>query len=130
MTWAAVGLSLLVAAAPAKRRFNVEPFVLGAAGLLGAGMGAWRLVEAEARYRELLAIPAKASTAAEAQALLRQASRLVVRGESESVAGVVLLAAGGALVLASVVWLVVEGFETTDWLVAPGPQGVSVVGRF
>lgn len=134
MSWGAVGLSVVLAAspsaAPSARRLNVEPIVLAAVGALGAGLGAWRLTVADAQYQALRAVPLMASSPKEASQLLRQAQALTFRGKSETLAGTLLLAAGGAVVAASLVWLLVEGFDTQDWLVAPSPQGVALVGRF
>lgn len=134
MSWGAVGLSVVLAASPSPavsaRRLNVEPIVLAAAGALAAGLGAWRLTVADAHYRALFAIPLMASSPGEAARLLLQAQDLTFRGKSETLAGTLLLATGGAVIAASLVWLLVEGFDTQDWLVAPAPQGVALVGRF
>ncbi|MBL8918377.1 MAG: hypothetical protein JNJ54_05915 [Myxococcaceae bacterium] len=133
MSVSGVGLSLLLASSPASpttTRLNLEPILLGIAGLAGAGVGAWRLAVADARYQALQEIPLSAGSAAEAASRLREARSFVFQGKAETVAGVTLLAAGATLVAGSVLWLLLEGVRTPDWLVAPGPQGMSVVGRF
>lgn len=135
MSWAALGLSAVLASTPSAsvssaRRLNVEPFVLAAAGVAGVGVGVWQLLDADARYKALLAIPSQATSPAEAALLLQEAKSLVFRGKSQTVAGVALIAVGAAAVVGALVWLLVEGLTTTDWLVAPTAQGISLVGRF
>lgn len=133
MGWSALSLCLVLASSsstPQVTRLNLEPILLGVAGLIGAGVGAWRLGEAEARYQDLKAIPLSAGSAAQAASLLRDARSLVFRGEAETVAGVAFIAVGAAALTGSLVWLLVEGLRTPDWLITPGPQGVAVVGRF
>ena len=135
MSWAALGLSAVLASTPSAsvssaRRLNVEPFVLAAAGVAGVGVGVWQLLDADARYKALLAIPSQATSPAEAALLLQEAKSLVFRSKSQTVAGVALIAVGAAAVVGALVWLLVEGLTTTDWLVAPTAQGISLVGRF
>jgi hypothetical protein len=133
---------------PARKTLNVEPIVVGAVGLVAGAVGAWRLVESNQVLRQMESLVALASGASantsvlarcsemgtDAAALLRCGRTLQHQGTIETVLGNTLLIAGGVLVAASVVWLLVEGVERSPITVTPAltPTGGAVVvqGRF
>jgi Co/Zn/Cd efflux system component len=133
---------------PARRSFNVEPLVVGAVGLVAAGVGAWRLVESERMVTLMGQLVDEAQgtmsgldfertcgdARTDAGALLRCGRALQHRGTIETVLGNTLVIMGSVLVVASVVWLLVEGFERSPIVVTPAltPTGGAVVvqGRF
>ena len=131
MTWSAVCLSVVIAAgSPPPQRLNVEPIGFGIAGLVVAGVGAWRLAVAEDLFAQLGRVSPDASNPQEAARLLETARALVVAGKLETAGGGALLFIGGALAVVSAIWFFVEGPTTRDWLVSVGPRGVSVAAQF
>lgn len=131
MSWSAACLSLVLASSPAQpQRLNLEPLGFGLAGLVVAGVGAWRLVVADELYARLGMVPSTASSAQEAAALLSSARTLVAAGKLETTAGRALLVIGGAVAVASTLWFLLEGPTTRDWWVSVGPTGVSLAATF
>lgn len=131
MSWSAASLVVLLAATPTQpRRFNSEPVVTASVGLIGVALGAWRLAVADRVYQALIELRPQAATQAEAALILQQARTHADQGKGETAVGAVLLVMGGAMVVASLLWFLLEGAQTTDWLIAPGPGGLSAMVRF
>lgn len=120
MTWCAAVLSLVVAATPPQpRRFNLEPVVLVATGAVAIAFSAWRFQRADVLYRQLKDVPTSATSQAEAAMILGQARALAFTGNSEQALAGTLALFGSVLLVTGVLWFLVEGRETTDWLTVP-----------
>lgn len=119
MTWCAASLSLILAATPpGARRFNLEPVVLAVTGAVGIGFSAWRFQQADLVYLKLKDVPTTASSQAEAVEFLARGRALAFTGNSETALAGTLALMGGALIITGILWFLLEGRETTDWLSA------------
>lgn len=122
MSWCAGGLALVLSAAPlpsaerGARRFNTEPVVLAATGAIAVAFSAWRFVVADGILRKMNELPTSASSRAHAVEILTTARTLAFTGNSETALAGTLAVMGGALLIAGLVWFLVEGSTTTDWL--------------
>jgi hypothetical protein len=124
---------MVVMPPPVKRPLNWEPFILTGAGAAIIGLGAWRLLAAEADYQTLRGLSATPSTTLSNEQLLTQARGLVQSGKLNSGLGWVLLGLGVAGVGGSLAWLFSEGVEKDPIvLVSPLFGGVAALinGRF
>lgn len=131
MSWCAASLAVVLAASPpGAQRFNLEPVVLGVVGLAGVAVGASRFAVADRLYDQLLSIPLTATSREEAASFLARGRALAFSGKSETALGGVLVAMGGAALVAGVLWFVLEGRTTADWLVSPTATGAAAVLRF
>lgn len=114
-------LALVLAATPPSvqsgaRRFNSEPVVLAATGALAVGLSAWRFAVADGILVEMNALPTSASSRLEAVQILTRARALAFTGNSETALAGMLAVMGGAFLITGLVWFLVEGSTTTDWL--------------
>ena len=117
MTWCAASLALVLAATPpGARRFNTEPVVLAATGAIAVGFSAWRFAVADLILAEMNDLPTSASSRAQAVEILTRARALAFTGNSETALAGMLAVMGGALIVTGLVWFLVEGSTTTDWL--------------
>jgi hypothetical protein len=127
---------------PSPKVLTVEPIVLGAVGLVGVGLGAWRLgVSGEelARLERLVAQVKEVSPEMRLDPTYRlqklEEGRLHhQRGTVEAFLGWSLVGVGGAFLAGAVVWLLVEGVTRPPLVVTPAfmPDGGALVmqGRF
>ena len=122
MSWCAGCLALVLAAAPAPsvelgaRRFNVEPVVLAATGAIVVWLSAWRFAVATQILDEMNGLPTSASSRAQAVEILTRARTLAFTGNSETALAGSLAVMGSLLIITGLVWFLVEGSTTTDWL--------------
>lgn len=121
MSWCTGCLALVLAAAPPSvqsgaRRFNTEPVVLAATGAIAVGFSAWRFAIADGILAEMNGLSTSASSRAEAVQILTRARALAFTGNSETALAGMLAVMGGVLIVTGLVWFLVEGSSTTDWL--------------
>ncbi|MDP3232928.1 MAG: hypothetical protein Q8N26_09135 [Myxococcales bacterium] len=124
MSWCAGCLSFVLAAAPPSvqsgaRRFNTEPVVLAATGAIAVAFSAWRFVVADGQLAQLDLLSEESkrvTTQADAVKILGSAREAAFIGNAETSLGGVLALMGAAFIITGVIWFLVEGRETTDWL--------------
>jgi hypothetical protein len=120
MTWCAASLALVLAATPpGARRFNSEPVALAGAGVVALAFSAWRFGAAETLYGQLVDLKVRSTSVtspAEAAKILSEARALAFNGNSETALAGTLAIMGSLLLVTGIVWFLVEGRETTDWL--------------
>lgn len=113
MTLPVLALAVVLAApTPVERRFNVEPVAIGAAGLLLLGAGVWRLVVANGLWDDFQRFNPPVMTPEEAATALAAANDFRDRGRGESRLSATLFVMGGVALVSSVLWLLLEGFDT------------------
>jgi hypothetical protein len=121
---------MVVLPPPVKRPINWEPFILTGAGVVMLGVGAWRLVEAEAIYQALKATPA-APAMGQTNEVVSRARQLAEDGKLNTGLGWALLGLGAAAVGGSLLWVGSEGLLKDPIVrVVPSAGGVLVTGQF
>jgi hypothetical protein len=122
---------MVVLPPPVKRPLNWEPFLLTGAGVVMAGIGAWRLIAAENAYQALRVFTQAPGESADDS--VTRARALAQGGKFDTGVGWTLIGLGAAAVGGSIWWLFAEGIEKDPIVFfAPLPGGGAAVleGRF
>lgn len=127
MSATSLALMIAVSMAPGSARFNFEPVVLGAAGLVAVTFGTVAFLRAEETYTALRRVRTDdVTTAEQARERVQRAAELRALGVTETHLGTTLVSLGTAFVAAAVVWFLIEGPHTVSVAVVPGRDALSV----